>query len=451
MSGAGPLAGKRNTVRARTATRSHVRATAVRENVLNSLWFVPLCMAVGALALSVVGLVVDRHAQFDGFLVGAVASDARSVANVAATVAAAMLTFLGVVFSTTLVAVQLAGSQYSPRIVRVFVRSRLTQVTLGVFLSTFVYSMSTIVGVGAIGSNSNPEFTALLLYLLVLATVVTFVVFLHGMVKLLRVQYLLRITSRASHSVIDEAFPAVDAYSDLPAPPTGVAVRAIFNDPPATRRRGTPRVLQSVDVGGLAVAAGRSNCWVEMRVAVGDHVGPGVVLATVHGEDPSSLSDADVRRNLLFGTERTLLQDPGFGIRQLVDTACRALSPAINDPTTAVQALHRVVDLLSRVAGRPDPTGWYADESGVVRVRLVVTNFARLAELGFTEILRYGADAPQVARRLASAYEDLWELADEHQREVIAGLRTQHEAAIRATMPPAFVESSLRADRGGLG
>ena len=86
-----------------------------------------------------------------------------------------------------------------------------------------------------------------------------------------------------------------------------------------------------------------------------------------------------------------------------------------------------------------------------MRVRLVVTNFARLAELGFTEILRYGADAPQVARRLASAYEDLWELADEHQREVIAGLRTQHEAAIRATMPPAFVESSLRADRGGLG
>ena len=122
-------------------------------------------------------------------------------------------------------------------------------------------------------------------------------------------------------------------------------------------------MLQAVDVAGLARAVARAGCWVDVRVAVGEHAGPLTVVAEVHGPDPGALDADEVHTHLLFGSERTLLLDPGFGIRQLVDTASRALSPAINDPTTAVQALLRIEDLLARIVVHPDPSGWYLDET----------------------------------------------------------------------------------------
>lgn len=437
-------------VLARRAPHLSLRKARLHEEVLGSLWFIPLCAAIAAWVLARVALELDVASDVAPEAVG-ITADREAYGTVAGVVAAAMLTFLGVVFSTTIIAVQLAASQYSPRIVRVFVRSRLTQATLGVFLATFVYALTSLVRVETADEQFVPQVTLLCLFSLVGATVLMFVAYIHGMVRLLRVQYLVRVTARSSHDAIDQAFPDAAAYEPAARPQSDPAARPVHNRRAEEGRRGTPRVLQAIDVGGMAEAAAGSDCWVEVCIAVGDHAGPGTVVARLHGPGADQLSDEAVRRHLLFGSERTLLQDPAFGIRQLVDTASRALSAAINDPTTAVQALHRIVDLLERIADHPDPTGWYTDGRGAVRVRLVEDGFERLARLGFTEILRYGADDPQVTRCLLAVHDGLEQLVSEDRRALVADLRTECLHVIDELMPPPFVDLARQPDHLGLG
>ncbi len=437
-------------VLARPAPALSLRRARFTENVLGTLWFIPVCFALGAWVLSRVTLAVDRSTDgqdvFDIVLPG----DPTAVAAVAATVAAAMLTFLGVVFATTMVAIQLASSQYSPRIVRVFVRSRVTQVTLGVFLATFVFALNALVGTRESADPFIPAITSTLMYLLVLATLVMFLLFIHGMVRLLRVQYLLRLTARSAHEAIDGAFPDADAYRAVPGPVRSSVPRAVKARRSGGRHQGTPRVLQAVDVAGLARLAARHDCWIEMKVATGEQAGPASVVALVHGEDPAALTDEDLYPHLLFGSERTLLQDPGFGFRQLVDTASRALSPAINDPTTAVQAVLRVEDLLARVIDRPDPTGWYTDEAGSVRVRLVEPGMLRLATLGLTEVLHYGEQAPQVIRALLAVCRDLAAIAPADRRSFFEDFARRCIDTAGDQMP-GLGELAVQPDRMGLG
>ena len=422
------------------------------ENVAGTLWFIPLCSAIGAALVSRATLAIDRANEMESVVDGLLSGDPTALAATAATVAAAMLTFLGVVFATTLVAIQLASSQYSPRIVRVFVRSRLTQSTLGVFLATFVFALNALVGTREAADPFVPALTMTVLYLLVLATVLMFIAFIHGMVRLLRVQYLLRLTARASHDAIDQAFPTAAAYRETPAPAPSLTPRPVATRPADhSRHRGNPRVLQAIDLAGLAAAAADRHCWVELRIAVGEHAGPATVVALVHGEDPAELSDEAVHSHLLFGSERTLLQDPGFGLRQLVDTASRALSPAINDPTTAVQALLRIEDLLARVARHPDPSGWYTDEAGTIRVHMVEPGFVRLATLGLTEILHYGANAPQVTRCLIAVCADLAGVATGERQRFFEQFRRRCIDTAVDRMPPDLAELAIEPDRMGLG
>jgi len=436
-------------VLARPAAPTPIRRAWFREEVVGSLWFVPICFVVGALALSRLTIVLDTNWGNDLPPDVLLPGDVAAVSDTMGVIAAAMLTFLGLVLSATLIAVQLASSQYSPRIVRIFVRSPLTKVTVGMFLATFVFALNALVGIRHTGAASAPAATVSIAYLLVLATLVVFVFYLHGIVKLLRVQYLLQHTGRDAYEVLDAEFPPADAYHDATAPDPALPSRGM-------EFHGNTGVLQVIDLGGLAEAAEARGCWVEMLVAVGEHVSPHTPLAAIHGPDPSALPDGAVTAHLLFGQVRTLQQDPAFGLRQLVDTASRALSPAINDPTTAVQALNVVLDLLARIADRPDPTGWYTSRSGAVRVRLRDDSFERLAQLALTEILRYGQGAPQVTRRLAAAYDELDRLVDNgpegpHRREVIRALRAQFDQAVGDCCDAAFVDVATRPDRMGLG
>lgn len=439
-------------VSARTAERRSLRADRRHEEVFQSLWFIPLCCALGAWALSRLTLQVDVSLDESTALTG-LNANRDAYGTLAGAVAAAMLTFLGVVFSTTIVAVQLAASQYSPRVVRLFVRSRLTQLTLGVFLATFVFALSSMFRVESNDREFVPALTLSGLVLLVAATVLMFVAYVHGIVRLLRVQYLLRSTAASCHDALDLAFPEGPAYHAADAPTPAAAPRPVRHGADHHRRlgRGSPRVLQAVDIGGLAAAAATTDCWVELRVPVGTHAAPRTTIAVVHAADGSGLTDDEVLAHLLFGSERTLIQDPGFGFRQLVDVACRALSPAVNDPTTGVQALERVVDLLERIADRPDPTGWYTDEAGVVRVRLVEDDFDRLARLGVLEIIRYGADAPQVTRAMLASLDELADLVPDDRRPVVDQLRSQALEAIELAMPAPFTADSRHPDRRGLG
>ena len=320
------------------------------------MWFVPGLFVVGAFVLSKITVGIDRTLDLSAapsWLLGANADAATALTS---TVAAAMLTFLGVVFSTTLVAIQLAGGQYSPRIVRVFIRSRLTHVTLGTFLATFVFALNGLVEVRAGDNPVVPALTVSMVYLLLLATLAMFVTFLHGMSKMLRVQYLLNRVTDEGRAAVLQSFPPAETYELAPDP--GL-------DEGGTVRNGAETgVLQSVDRAALVYHAAQYGVCVELLVEVGEYIAVATPIARIHGGAAHAMTGDDVAGCFLLGGERTLIQDPGFVFRELVDVAIRALSPAVNDPTTGVQAIDRVVDLLAMVADAPRSAGMVCRRRG---------------------------------------------------------------------------------------
>jgi uncharacterized membrane protein len=404
---------------------------------------VPGLFVVCAFVASKLTVAVDHArgvSEAPSWLLGA---NADAATGLTSTVAAAMLTFLAVVFSTTLVAIQLAGSQYSPRIVRVFVRSRLTHLTLGTFLATFVFALNGLVEVRGGDEPLVPALTVSMVYLLLLATLVMFVTFLHGMARMLRVQYLLNQVTSDGRAAMLQAFPPPDAYELVPEP--------VLDGGVVVRNGTTVGVLQSVDRAALVERAARGALRVELLVEVGEYLAVATPIALVHGDRSGAFSGDDVAACFLIGGERTLIQDPGFVLRQLVDVAIRALSPAVNDPTTGVQAVDRLVDLLAAVASRPEPSGWFVDDTGSARLRCREPRLERLVDLAFIEIIRYGADSPQVVRRLRAAFDVLQGIAQPDVVATIAELRRVLDQTQDELMPAAFTRISAVPDRHGLG
>jgi uncharacterized membrane protein len=413
------------------------------ESVSTSMWFVPGLFVVGAFVLSKLTVAFDRAhglSEAPTWLLGANADAAIALTS---TVAAAMLTFLGVVFSTTLVAIQLAGGQYSPRIVRVFIRSRLTHLTLGTFLATFVFALNGLVEVRVGDRPLVPALTVSMVYLLLLATLAMFVTFLHGMAKMLRVQYLLNRVTDEGRAAMRHSFPTADAYELAAAPDLDEGV--------VVRNGAKAGVLQSVDRAALVRSTSHRDVHVELLVETGEYLAVATPIARVHGDPGGAFTGDDVAACFLVGGERTLIQDPGFVIRQLVDVAIRALSPAVNDPTTGVQAIDRLVDLVATVASRPDPSGWFVDDAGVARLHCPEPNLERLVDLAFVEIIRYGADSPQVVRRLRAAFDVLEGIASAELVAALEELRRVLDQTQDALMPAAFARISATPDRHGLG
>jgi uncharacterized membrane protein len=420
-----------------------LRRLSFRERIAPSLWFVPGLSVVGSIVLSKITIAIDRSIAAEAAPRWLLGADADAAAALTSTVAAAMLSFVAVVFTTTLVAIQLAGGQYSPRVVRVFVRSRLTHVTMGLFLATFVFALDALVEIRADEPPLVPTITVSAVYLLLLATLAAFVSFVHGMSRMLRVQYLLsHVTADGRHAVV-EAFAVDPGAVEVEVPDLGAG--------PVLVSRSRVGVIQAIDREQLVERVRATDAVIELLVETGEYVGVGTPVARVVSGPVDALTGDDVVASFLLGAERTLVHDPGFVFRQLVDVAIRALSPAVNDPTTAVQVIDRINDLLGDVAGQPDPTGWYLDTDGVARVHLLEPGFDRLLLLAYVEIIRYGADSPQVTRRLRAAFQVLDALVRDDVAPVLRSLGTMLDDASGAALPAPFAAVAGVADRHGLG
>jgi uncharacterized membrane protein len=418
--------GAPQSVRARLAPEQSIRSVALRERVFESIWFLPLVMSVGALVVAIAAVALDRtwlEVPPDWFP----AADVGSATALTATVAAATLTFIATLFTTTLIAIQLASGQYSPRVVRIFIHSPFTHVMLGFFLAGFIVDVAALVAIRGGSRGFVPPITVGLAFALLLATLAAFVAYLHRMTQLLRVQYVMRTVVEKGAASLEESFPAGADYVQADEPVPSAAPETLVGG------RAPVGVVQAIDCDALVRLAQERAAWIELLVETGQYVGMGTPVARIHGGS-SGLTAEDVLEHFLLGAERTFVDDPGFALRLLADIAIRALSPAVNDPTTASQAIDRLVDLIARVAGRPDPTGWYVDQGGTVRLRAPEPGLARLVALAFTEVTRYGADSPQVSRRLRGAFDTLRPLLDADacgQLDLLAGTLAAEAADAR--------------------
>ena len=377
----------------------------LREVLRSTFWLIPAACVAAAIALAIGLLALDQR------LLGAhgiflFPGSPATACSFLSSIIQAMITFTGLVFSITIVVLQLTSAQFSPRVLRMFLRDRTIQFSLGIFLATFVYGMVVLRGVGASGSGGAPvpRVALTVALVLVLVSVGMFIRYVAHIVSMIRAASIIA-------SIADEARDHLELHFPADAPPARTVVVGPSVQDVVSRSAG---VLVAVNEEAIVNAAGAHDSLVALTPCIGDYCPAGAVVMRVHRADhggadaPRSQVDPGRLVNALsFDTERTLGQDLPFAFRQLVDIAQKGLSPAVNDPTTAVQAIDAIHDLLRRLCVRHLGGGWCADSDGVVRLVIPQLSFEGYLGLTVGQIWNYAHDAVQVPQRLAQMLNDL--------------------------------------------
>lgn len=374
----------------------------LRDKIKTSLWIVPVGYTVGAAALALALLKLDTYlSSFSAwFLYRGGAEGARALL---ATIASSMLNIAGLVFSITILVLQLASSQFSPRVLRTFLQDRVTQRSLGMFLGSFVYAMVLLPSVRSSDDNIDefiPEIGIFVAFALVMISIGFFVRYIHHMAHSIRVVNIMARVGKETRRSLDRLYPdqILDESESCPPRPEGPPDLVLVNSRPGG-------VIISMDEQALMDAASAHDVVIGAIHAIGDFVPEGSPLWQVWGTCEKDALEPE--RWVVIAEERTPHQDAIFGFRQLVDIAERALSPGINDPTTATQALDRLHDLLRCLSRRRIPSPMRVDDQNRLRLVLPRPDWADYVTLSFEEILTYGTGSVQVLRRARLALEDL--------------------------------------------
>lgn len=328
------------------------RLKRVWPDLSQSLAFVP-GVVVLVFAVLGAGLVeVDRHLSLTGgrVLFEGDTSAARTVLSV---IAGSLITVAGLTFSSTLVVLQLASSQFSPRILRTFFGDRLTQVTIGTYVGTFVYAMLVLRAVGASG-GFVPRISVSVGTLLGIAAVLLLIVFLNHVSKMVQVSHVSATIAHATLIRTDRLYP--EPYTaPVEAAEPGALLHAWRAEAAGAVRGPRPGFVQRVAADELAGALRGQADRVALLVCPGDFVSAEQPLAEVWPAGAADACAPAVRAAVSIASERDLDQDIDFGVRQLADTALRAISPGINDPTTAVTCIGYLQSILVRLTEHADP------------------------------------------------------------------------------------------------
>jgi len=360
---------------------------------------------------------------------------ARALANI---VASAMLSFVVFFFSVLLLTVQIASSTLSPRIIARPFRSRNLKLSLGLFVFTFIYS----IGVVARGTEENiGQLATMMVIVLTLVSICVFLYVVEHVSKQLRPVTVMASVASEGLEVIRAVYPKMleqrgELECELNEASLGMPARTIVN-------RGKPGVVLALDVKTLVATAIRGACTIEVVPQVGDFVATGDPVFRLYGGD-ITIDSKELLRHIALDRERTLEQDPAFAFRIIVDIASKALSPAVNDPTTAVLALDQIHTLLREVGLRRLDTGLVRDSAGQLRLVYRTPDWEDFVGLAVTEIRQFGGNSTQVVRRMRAMLENLIPFVPAHRS---AALRQELEL-LKSTVNRGFrvPEDKKRAD-----
>ncbi len=403
------------------------------ESLRTTFWLVPTLLIGVAAVLLVVTLAIDlaayHHRITLPFWLRTGSADAGRQVLIA--IAAAVITVVGVVFSITILALTLASQQFGPRMMRNFVRDVGNQVTLGVFVATFVYS---VVVLGTITSNPGSRFGDFVPHLsitvaevLSLADVAVLVYFIHHIAKSIQLPEVIAGIARDLTGAIDSEFP-----EQPPTDPGG-------DGEPVGNGRTVPELLQLIDERGgmvpastsgylqfvgyaqLVAIAARTDSVIRLNHRPGHFLVAGRPLATVWPQGAATQVALALEEAHVTGPHRTLMQDPVFAIDQLVEIAIRALSPAVNDTFTALTCIDWLSAGLSRVSGRPLVEGVYRDGFGRVRLIESDPSYARMVNRAFDKVRQAARGMPAVIIRMLDSLTSVVEQArtDEQRRTLV--------------------------------
>jgi len=424
------------------------------DQLSTQLWVAPVVGTAVAVAVASAVLLGDRYVAWEDWplpLFHGTADSARTFFSVTVT---AVTTLLALVFTIIAVIIQLASGQYSPRILRTLVKDKPTHLTIGIFVGTIAYGLLCLQGIDATRDVQEDEFKSMAVSLGFVITVVaigTFAAYSNHIVHAVRVENILALASRVALDLVDQEYP--ERLQPERASTEQGAAWAALGEPDQIQCAEGPVMLVDYDVEALVDAARSADVVIVLVPVLGSFVRTGGPLLEVHAVDGhASIEGRELVEHLALAKERTTTRDLPYALRQLVDVAARALSPGDNDPTTAVQALDWVHEVLYRLATRDFGDGVHRDADGQVRLLTHITTWENYIELAVDEIRRLGAGSTQVARRLLELIEDLLTVAPPHRRPV---LETQHallsHLARDATNTEADAERASQPDRRGLG
>jgi uncharacterized membrane protein len=413
------------------------------------LWVIPM-IYVGASVLCGLTLPRIEQAYLASYTFSLSVASAQAVLSA---VASGMMALTGVVFAMAFVMVQFSAIAYSPRLVLWFARDYMLFHSLGAFSATFIYSLFTLAWVDRGRSGTVPLFSTLLVAIMLIVSMLLFAVLVQRLANL-QITNVLQLIGGRGREVIRNTFRRLDrqtpAAGKRELEPAGAARLG-----PATQTvtySGDPRTIAKLNIETLVRLATQGDAVIEMVAAVGDTLLEGSVVMRIHGRK-GRLPEQDLMRAIYLGGERTFEQDPKYPIRLLVDIAIKALSPAINDPTTAVQAIDQIEDLLRRLCQRDLVGGLSRDADGALRLVIPMPTWEDYLTLAFDEIRQFGMTSIQVMRRLRAA---LIGLADAttipvHAEAVRRSLAHLDLAIERSPLDPEDKAMALQEDRQGLG
>jgi uncharacterized membrane protein len=395
----------------------------IRHYVANSIWVLPLLSMVAAIG------VVRFLLWIEGMMGWEADFQPDSARAVLGTMASAMFTFIVFVSSALLVAVQLASSLLTPRIIAIVFKDPITKLALTVFVFTFTFSLATLVWV----RTTVPLVTAHLAAYSCLASLGFFLYLIDHVGKSLRPSGALWAVASLGRAVIESVYPS--RLAELPS--KTLAPAPLVDGEPATivpnRRDG---VVLAFDIRGLVSLAQRADCVIEMVPQVGDFIADGDPLFRVF-QGGATLPAEALCQSVAVSQERTLEQDPAFAFRIMVDIASKGLSPAINDPTTAVLALDQIHHLLRNVGSRRLDDGRVCDAVGRLRLVYRTPDWEDFVRLAVTEIRHFGGTSIQVARRLRAMLENLIQTLPEERTALLRQeLEVLHRSAERFFTDP---------------
>ena len=394
-----------------------------------------MCVLAG-IVLSAMTVWIDRASDFElvpRWLTGG----PDAALGILGTIATSMVSLAALVLTITMVVVQLAMGQFSPRIVQTFLRDRPSQFAIGLFVATFAHAVLAIREVQFEDGGQVPGVAVVVAYVLVLTSIAMLVLYVHHIGQSLRVSALIELVGDDTRRQLDRWYP------DRIAEEVG---------DPSILTAGESGVLLRIDCDTLVQLATEADCTLRMAVGVGAFVPAGAPLLSIDG-DHRALDRGAAVDALTFGLERSLDEDVAYGFRMLVDMGERALSDSpFLDPTTAVQTVDRLHDGLRQLAGRRFPDGVHRDASGALRLVVPTMTWEDFVHLAFDEIRLAGHSSPQVSRRLFAALGDLMEVAPPDRRPP---LEEQHElltaAVDRLELDGRDVRSAKTPDRQGFG
>lgn len=416
----------------------------VRIWLSSAMWVPVLAANLIAVALAIGLPILDTHL-----------GDQRSlpitnaaVESIFGALAGGMITFTGIVFSAVFVAAQIQTSSYSPRFAARLRRDPVIIAGLALPTATASYALFGLAAIGRqadkFGHDFVPAATVLFGLVLALVTLGTFVALVQRTFEHTQIGGILRTIMRRGYAVIDEVHPHQEAATrQAPEWDGGRRTEVAW--------RGRPAVIAAVDRAALLRVAEQSGGFVDVIPLVGEYVAPGSGVLSIAGARTNPDPEL-TRRVFVTARQRTIDQDPAFALRMLVDIAIRALSPAINDPTTAVQSIDRIEGLLVELAERHPGPALVIDDAGTPRARVRAPRWSTYVELGLTEIRHYGAGSPQVVRRMQALYEHLLAVVDETERPRVELERRLLAEAVERAFPDLEERAIVtQPDRLGLG